>query len=254
MKDKKKKILISILVIFIMIFFLSGRCYAVEAGDIVDGVVGMLLLPAKWILIILGEIIGFILKFFAGGNGATLELEEILFNKDKIPLLDINFFDFNTTNEVARTIRQNVAIWYTSIRNVAAIALAIIAVYVGIRMAISTIAEDKAKYKTMLYDWLTSLALLFILHYIMIFTININNAFIDVLSTGLSDSATGSITKVFRDEAAGNRFIYNWNGMCNSIYIIASYYICIFTCIHKTYDYFGIFNSNITTCNYYIFY
>ena len=217
MKNKKKKILISILVIFILIFFLEGRCYAANVEDFIDGLVGILLLPAKFILLIFGGVIGIILRFFAGGKGLTLELEEILFNE--VPLVNINFFDFNTTNDVALKIRENVAIWYTSIRNVAAIALAIIAVYVGIRMAISTIAEDKAKYKTMLYDWLTSLALLFILQYIMIFTININNAFIDVLSTGLSNSSFGSITNDFLDEAITNQSFTTGMG-CALIYVM----------------------------------
>ena len=219
MKNKKKKILISILIIFILLFCLSGRCFAeeniVEAA--IDGVVGILLSPAKFFVLILGGLIGVIMGFFTNNKGIGLTLEDILFNR--VPLLDINFFDFTTNNDVALKIRENVAIWYTSIRNVAAVALAIIAVYVGIRMAISTIAEDKAKYKTMLYDWLTSLALLFVLQYIMIFTININNAFINVLSTGLSDAAFGSMTDTFLKESLTNVSFTTGLG-CALVYMI----------------------------------
>ena len=45
------------------------------------------------------------------------------------------------------------------------------ALYVGIRMAISSVAEEKAKYKKMLVDWVVSLGLLFVLHYIMVFVV-----------------------------------------------------------------------------------
>ena len=219
--NKKKKILISILIMFILLFCLGTNCFADENSNAIesaiDGVVGILLLPAKFIVLILGGIIGVVLGFFSQSSGIGLTIEDILFNK--VPLVDINFFDFNTSNAVASAIRTNVAIWYTSIRNIAAIALAIIAVYVGIRMAISTIAEDKAKYKTMLYDWLTSLALLFILHYIMIFTININTAFINVLSSGLSNESFGSITDTFLKESLTNVSFTTGMG-CALVYMI----------------------------------
>lgn len=54
-------------------------------------------------------------------------------------------------------------------------------------MAISTIAEEKAKYKKMLIDWITSICLLFVLHYIMVIVININNSFVELLSKGAKD-------------------------------------------------------------------
>ena len=217
MKNKKKKILTLILIIFILLFCLGAKSYAFGVDDAIDGVVGILLLPSKFFALIIGGVIGTILGFFTNMDGIGLTLEDILFNR--VPLVDINFFDFTTANDVALTIRENVAIWYTSIRNIAAVVLAIIAVYVGIRMAISTIAEDKAKYKTMLYDWLTSLALLFVLQYVMIFTININNAFIETLSTGLSDSSFGSMTDTFFKESLTNASFTTGMG-CALIYLM----------------------------------
>jgi hypothetical protein len=46
-------------------------------------------------------------------------------------------------------------------------------VYVGIRMVMSSIASEKAKYKAMMQDWVIAMLLLFVLHYIMYFTITI---------------------------------------------------------------------------------
>ena len=45
------------------------------------------------------------------------------------------------------TIRKNIAIWYYALRNLAIGILLAILIYVGIRMAISTVASDEAKYK-----------------------------------------------------------------------------------------------------------
>ncbi len=225
MKNKKKKILVTILLIILLLFALASKSFATATSVIanviegaIDGIVGILLLPTKFILVIVGAELGTVMGFFAENSTIGLTLEDIFFNK--IPLLDINFFDFNTTNEIASTIRENIAIWYTAIRNLSAVVLAIIAIYVGIRMAISTIAEDKAKYKTMLYDWLTSLALLFVLQYIMIFTININNAFVDVLSKGLSNVSTvGDMSDYFWKQALKSVSFTSGLG-CAVIYIM----------------------------------
>lgn len=214
MKNKKKK-LISIILITLLtsliLYIFTGKSFAIGTAVInklegaFDGLVGVLLFPAKFLICVLGGIIGLIMGLFAE-NGSVmglftnggLTLQDILFNK--VDLLSVNFFDLSEGESVATTIRNNVAIWYTSIRNIAAVVLAIIAIYVGIRMAISTVAEEKAKYKSMLVDWLTSLALLFILQYIMIFTININNAFINVLSTSLG-TVDADMTTTFLERA-----------------------------------------------------
>ena len=79
-------------------------------------------------------------------------------------------------------LREQISIWYVAIRNLAAIILGIMVLYVGIRMAISSVAEEKARYKKMLGDWVVSLVLLFVLHYIMIFIININDSLEAILS------------------------------------------------------------------------
>lgn len=232
MKKKNKIMLIILLIIVLTIHIslkLSGTTFAdnepdvlesIEGflGGVVDGVLGLFLLRPKFYLIILGGILGLIMGFFAEDSSLIglvqnkgLTLEEILFNK--VQLLDINFFNFSgDSDSTSYIIKENIAIWYTSIRNIAIVVLAIIAIYVGIRMAMSTIAEEKAKYKTMLTDWLTSLALVFLLHYIMLFVININNAFVNVLSNGLSqESGQLLIDKLtFTDDNGDltNKFLY----------------------------------------------
>ncbi len=117
----------------------------------------------------------------------TLSLDNIFFNK--IALLDINVFDLEKAGpssnldeqNVIYKIRKNIATWYYAFRNFA-IAFGLLAlVYIGVKMAMSELAESKAKYKKMLMDWFVSIILIFVLHYFIIIVVNLNNGIIDIL-------------------------------------------------------------------------
>ncbi len=125
------------------------------------------------------------------GNSGMLSIItpfDIFFNKYK--LLDVNFFDVNGVSQgsIAHTIRTSVAGWFYTMRLIASAILLVILIYVGIRMAISTIAEEKAKYKKMLIDWCCSLLLIFVLQYIALFAIYCNNAIVNALNATLTDT------------------------------------------------------------------
>ena len=56
-------------------------------------------------------------------------------------------------------------------------------------MAISSVAEDKAKYKTMLTNWVVQMVLVFFMQYIIFFTIGLNNSIVDALNpTAVGDT------------------------------------------------------------------
>lgn len=156
-----------------------------EAGLLeksIDGVAGFLLLPVRILPLLTGKVLTWVMSIVAGnGFFGLLSVADILFND--LPITDINFFNLNSGDSTVDQIRRSVSVWYYSIRNISAIILLVIIVYVGLRMALSTIAEQKAKYKQMLIDWLVGFALLFVLHYIMVFIININNGLVDILKS-----------------------------------------------------------------------
>ena len=179
-------------------------------GDIGDGILGILLLGARIIILVIGGAIALILSLFSGEGAHTLSVQDIIFNKVKIT--DINFFDIDGADGVIKTIRENVAAWYVGVRNLASVVLVIILIYVGIRMAISTIAEEKAKYKKMLIDWFTSMCLLFVLHFIIILTIQLNNALVGAIGDATS---TGDIGKQFAKQAIFTPYLTK--GMGNAI-------------------------------------
>lgn len=61
--------------------------------------------------------------------------------------------------------------------------------YVGIRITLSSISSDKAKYKQMLMDWAVALCLVFLMHYIMAFSVTINEKIIKAISAISGSSA-----------------------------------------------------------------
>lgn len=88
----------------------------------------------------------------------------------------------NSTEEpLVIQIKKIVASWYYIIRLLAAIALLVILIVIGIKMAISTIASDKAVYKRMLIDWIVGAIIVFSIHYIMLLVIYINESLVDVV-------------------------------------------------------------------------
>ena len=165
-------------------------------GELLDGLVGVVFWVVKLIPMTIARLFMSLVSLAINGTEGFVSgftLDKVLFNE--IPLLQVNFFQmpeadaFNS--EMITSLRKNVSIWYVSIRNLAAVILAIMALYVGIRMAISSVAEEKAKYKKMLVDWVVSLGLLFVLHYIMVFVVEINDSIVEVLRNIRDNTITG---------------------------------------------------------------
>lgn len=116
---------------------------------------------------------------------------------NEVPLLDVNFFSetrdglktdsdgnkyIETVTQTGQKIKMKstaielrpvISKWYFALRNLAIVALLSILVYIGIRILISSSADDKAKYKQRMMDWLVAMCLLFFMHYIMAFAVKL---------------------------------------------------------------------------------
>lgn len=77
---------------------------------------------------------------------------------------------------------SNVSKYYVIIRNLSIAILLGVLLYIGIRMAISTVASEEAKYKKMLFDWTISLVLVFMLHFIIVGVFYANYQLVNALS------------------------------------------------------------------------
>ncbi len=225
-----KKILLIILIVLILNNFFMTKVMAAEPLDtvvgviegILGGIVGILSFPFRFVAIIIGEAVNGLTAIIAytekptdtSIDTETLTPFDILFNK--VPILDINFFEIGDEENIVNQIRTGVATWYYVLRILASAILLVILVYVGIRMAISTVASDRAMYKKMLVDWVCSLALIFVIQYIIVFTININNALVNAMSvtsdskeiSNAFDTIKSEAMKLFSLDAVGATVVY----------------------------------------------
>ena len=125
------------------------------------------------------------------GETASLTIEKLVNNK--VPMLDVNFFDFSTAggvkiekDSVMYVIRENIAMCYYIIRTISLVGLLLVLLYLGVRMAFASVAEQKAKYKEMLTSWVVSFLIVFFIHYFMIIILKLNSALIDLINATLA--------------------------------------------------------------------
>lgn len=105
----------------------------------------------------------------------------------------------------AYTLRPIIAQWYLALRNFAIVGLLSVLVYVGIRIMISSTAQDKAKYKKMLVDWFMALCILFALHFLMVIIVNITQEIADVFTvTSIKIDGTDTFITNIRNMVTGN--------------------------------------------------
>lgn len=138
--------------------------------------------------------------------------EEIFSNR--VPALDVNFIKpsvttGNTTwdneHNIAMKLRPTIASWYVAMRTLALVGLLSVLVYLGIRMLLTSVAADKAKYKKMMMDWVVAICLLFALHYIMSFALTMS----EVVTSMIANTSTGTITVKFGEHTfTGNLMSY----------------------------------------------
>lgn len=147
-------------------------------GTIVGLLGGAINLLAFQIDLIIGQLT------FSTENSSDLQyfftIERAVFNR--IPLFNVNFFEMGDTYEVGsgekkitiesspeiNAIKERVAQMFYIVRVIAVGLSLIVLVFIGIRMAMSTLSDDKAKYKKMLIGWVESVVILFLLEYIMV--------------------------------------------------------------------------------------
>lgn len=175
----------------------------VSVRSTVDGILGILLIGQRAHISMIGKAMDIVMMAF--NDFEAMDISTILFNH--VELTDINFFNIDgASNDTIKTLRTAVAGWYTGIRNVAAALLVIICIYVGIRLALALTAEEKAKYKEMLRDWITSVALLFVLHYVMLFVIAANNSIVK----GIEDGIVSAMGKDSINDLSEQFFVHTW--------------------------------------------
>ena len=141
-------------------------------------------------------------------DGDTIYLSPETIIKGKFVLMDADvfkdyssatgYYDYDETaagqNSGVRILQATINGWYKSLRNFAAVALLSVLVYIGIRMMISTVAQDKAKYKNMLKDWLVAMCLVALMDFVMIATLTLADTVTSAFGTEGANSSILSQT------------------------------------------------------------
>lgn len=187
-----KKILVSTILI-VMLFnciFGTNTSFAGTAEEWINsitnaigGIVSVMYWPLRIKMVaisfVIGEVVVTSIAKADGGDTFFVTPFEVFFNK--VTLTNPNFFDTAGADTASAKFRTKVAQWYYNVRAIALGGLLVVGVYVGIRMALSTLSEDKAKYKRMLTDFVMSIALLFLMQYIILFILEFNNVIVLIL-------------------------------------------------------------------------
>lgn len=137
-----------------------------------------------------------------GGVFKTLTKENIFPWADRIIFNGIGFLDINFLNPDSNSLFGSsstptilgdvVRQVYSTVFSLAILFLGVAVGIMAIRLAISTIAAEKAKYKQAIVNWATCIVMLFLMHYILAFVFWVNEQMVQIASGILKDTITKS--------------------------------------------------------------
>lgn len=151
--------------------------------------------------------------------------DKIVFNG--IAFLDVNFINpsngslFKDSAGNFTSIGNLVRNTYFSILSIALGFLGIIIAIIAIKLAVSTIASEKAKYKEMIISCLLTVTLMFGMHYVLSFAFYLNEKMVEVASYLLmnvfTDSDAQEIVDAFNEASTKNdeRIVKNFINACD---------------------------------------
>ena len=122
---------------------------------------------------------GFV-AFVSNGNPLnTVTVQSLVFNQN--PLTDADY-TATTINIYNNVVKKSVLSWFYGMRLLAiALSLAML-IYMGIRMAMSSVAQDKAKYKSMFIDWAFSFGFVFLMQYVIVLAMSISHLIVNLFA------------------------------------------------------------------------
>lgn len=133
-------------------------------------------------------VIGGVFKLITGTNVFPWA-DAILFNA--IPFLDINVFAPAGTSLLA-TIQSSIAGIYYTVLMLASAFFGVAVMVSAVKLVITAIAEDKAKYKKAIVDWLLGLVMLWGIHFFISFALYLNEELVKVASEIATSALEGA--------------------------------------------------------------
>ena len=228
----KKKIFVAIFLLFLVLFPFSTSTYAAinkEYGDngsvqesdldgkmknnvLLDAIAQLIYALASWV----EYLVGAAFQMLTGANMFPWA-DKVIFNT--IPFLDVNFLNpasgslFETTSGDSTPLANIVVSIYSTIFTLAVAFLGVVVGLMAIKLAVSSLASEKAKYKEALMKFLFSIVALFGMHYAMSFIFYINESLVEmassILTENLKDVPINFDFVVNREEAVDKFFEMN---------------------------------------------
>lgn len=195
MKNKKKTIIV--IFVFVALFLvMQSNSFAEVRGsgttEIIDSeiiekleAIAVNASLAGWavlfsgLAIILFLLLKVVITPIFGPTGLMPFPDKVIFNE--IPILDPNFTS-PASGSITYAIKNIVLQTYNSFEAIAIAAFAIAAMVMGIRLALTVIATEKAKYKQAISKWVGGIAILFFLKYIIAGTFYLNEQIVDAVA------------------------------------------------------------------------
>lgn len=177
--------------------------------------------------------------------GGTVQLRDSESNKvtvenmvyNKIPILDANIFNFDSAggakmdkDGIVYTLKENTAMWYYIFRVLSIAVMLVMLIYLGLKMALTTVSEKKAVYKEMLISWVAGFILVFGINYIMYAILTANDTFIQWIIPKYEDGTEVSLYEILRSKAYEIKFTTGFTGLI--MYIILIYYAIRFAIVY----------------------
>lgn len=103
------------------------------------------------------------------GTQTSLQTSTFTINKVKTEQVEVK--------SIAQQVKSTIAKWYYILRNMAIVLMIPILIFIGIKILFASVASEKSKYKNMLEDWLVAFCLIFLMQYIMVFSMNLVESF-----------------------------------------------------------------------------
>lgn len=209
--NKKKKILLVSIVFLVCVamtshvfgainnIYTTSTADATWLNDIAEG--NSLLKPIAYLLLWLAGLVEWLLSSLANMVGSSSAVmpwaDAILFNA--VPLLDPNFI--NPANGSITAILGGVlgkiyfTVFYLSVSF-----FSISVLLMAIKLAVSSIASERAKYKEAITNWIIGMVLLFSMHFLMSFCFYLNESLVTIASNIAMDSLNSSGFNLTVDE------------------------------------------------------
>lgn len=173
-----------------------------------------------------------------------INIEDIIYNN--VPILDVDIFDVNldrfvnagkfSADDAKKSsvvlLRKNVAIWYYSIRNVTIVAMLIVLIYLGIRLAIATVGEKKAQYKELIKAWIIGFCAMFLIQFFMIVVLEVNNVLVDIFKNALDGQLVGSQSMYDTIRTRAYSFKLSEGVPATIIYMVLIYFLIRFLFVY----------------------